>query len=228
MGLKIWDVLSGIVDTFMYKYLNPRDKERFLIRLGSNATILDVGCGNDSPRFTKNLLPDCYYVGIDVADYQQKSKTLADRYIICTPEEFHTEIESAGKFDAVISSHNFEHVDDRNATLQAMLSAVRIGGMLYMAFPTAKSIGFPSRLGTLNYFDDPTHKGLPPDFKQIKRMLKSHGFRIVYARSSYKPLMLWTLGLAQERKSIFLGKILLGTWAFWGFESIIWAKKTKP
>jgi SAM-dependent methyltransferase len=126
--------------------------------------LLDVGCGNNAPYITKTLFPLFHYTGIDVADYNQSSPNLADQYIVTTPEQFHENIVKLGKFDCVVSSHNLEHVDEREKTLVAMISAVKNGGYIFLAFPTEASVHFPSRKKTLNYFDDPTHKESPPIF----------------------------------------------------------------
>ena len=46
--------------------------------------MLDVGCGNNSPRIAKSIRPDIYYVGVDVGDYNQENGSIecADEYIV--------------------------------------------------------------------------------------------------------------------------------------------------
>lgn len=107
----------------------------------------------------------------------------------------------------------------------AMLDSVVIGGKIFLAFPSEDSTKFPSRVGCLNYFDDSSHKKLPPRYEKIIDTLRESGFRIVFSASNYKPPILWFLGLFLEPISSYLGKVLRGTWEYYGFEAIIWAEK---
>lgn len=194
-------------------------------RLPAGAAVLDVGCGNNSPFVYKSLRPDIYYVGVDVGDYHQSSSHLADEYHLFSETSFACDLATIGrKFDLVVSSHNLEHADDRDATLCAMVGLVRPGGLIYLAFPTEYSTTFPSRSRTLNYFDDPTHKGLPPDFDQVTSTLVRGGFSILVSERSYKPWLLSILGRMQEPLARRNSTIYQGTWAYYGFEAIIWAR----
>jgi SAM-dependent methyltransferase len=203
-------------------------KERFLSQLPQNARILDVGCGNDSPKFTKDILPCCNYVGVDVGDYNQSRPDLADQYVITSPEDFCAKIGELGcDFDAVISAHNLEHCDDRDGVLVNMLQSIKPGGMLYLAFPSADSLTFPNRKGTLNYLDDLTHQGTPPDFGKTIAVISGMGFDVVYAASRYQPAVKWLIGLYHEAASVANKQVDTETQAFWGLEAIIWARRPK-
>ena len=202
-------------------------KEHFLKQLPPKSRILDVGCGNDSPQFTKSILPDSYYIGLDVGDYNQHHAHLADEYIITKPQQFADKIgEFKEQFDAVISAHNLEHCDDRERVLINMIEAIKPGGMLYLAFPSADSMTFPSRKGTLNYLDDKTHKGLPPNFGKTVATISGKSCDIVYASSRYQPAIRWLIGLYHEAKSVAINHVDTETQAFWGLEAIIWARKS--
>ena len=215
---------------FFYKFLSvllrKNGKISFIVKLDKNSTILDVGCGNNSPYRIKKLLPDCHYTGLDIDNYNQSKPNLANSYILTTPSEFASEIRNFNNtFDAVISSHNLEHCDDRDAVLLAMLNSLKVGGVIYMSFPCEKSVGFPSRTGTLNYYDDETHKFSPPKFKEILQILNKSGFEIQYASKNYSPLILRTIGFMLEPISKVKNKLMRGTWEYYGFETIIIAKK---
>lgn len=206
--------------------INRHDKGAFLHQLKPSAQILDVGCGNNSPFYTKNILPMCDYTGLDIDDYNQSQPNVADHYIITTADKFAESIANFnGVFDAVISTHNLEHCDERNNTLNAMLGAVRLGGQIYMTFPCEKSVEFPSRPGTLNYYDDPTHKEVPPNFDQLISTIKSRGFKIEFAARRYKPFFFWLAGFFNEKKSVASNKVFISTWAYYGFEAVIQARK---
>lgn len=233
LGVRLTDKeeLAGLLRVIDHKVPNKSaypdwGKEKFLRQLPQNAKILDVGCGNDSPQFTKAILPTCHYVGLDIGDYNQRHPELADRYVITTPEQFAQAITEQGQdFDAVISAHNLEHCDDRQAVLQNMLQVIKPGGMLYLAFPSRDSLSFPSRQGTLNYYDDSTHKAEPPDFGKTIAVISGAGFELVYAASRYQPAIRWLIGLYHEAISISRRHVDTETQAYWGLEAIIWAKK---
>ena len=56
-------------------------------------------------------------------------------------------------------------------------------------------------------------------------MLKENGMEIFYANPKYRPILLYFTGLINEAKSKKNGLIQTGTWEYYGFEAIIWAKK---
>jgi SAM-dependent methyltransferase len=216
------------IKDLIIKKIRPNGKIDFVSSLSSEALILDVGCGNNSPYRVKKILPQSVYTGIDVGDYNQTKHNNADRYIIASPESFSFEISKfSNEFDAVISSHNLEHCDHRDETLEAMLGALKVGGKLFLSFPCEQSVLFPKRGGTLNYFDDSTHKLTPPEFDSILLTLKKFEFDVVYSNKNYKPTLLWLIGLILEPVSRIKNRNLLGTWEYYGFESIIIAKKTQ-
>jgi SAM-dependent methyltransferase len=192
--------------------------------LPTNAAIFDIGCGNNSPFYTKSILPNCHYTGIDVGDYNQTEPILADQYILSSSSDFVGSIEKfQNTFDAVISNHNLEHCDDRQGVINAMLKAIKPQGRLFMAFPCEQSVNFPKRAGSLNYFDDSTHQGLPPNFDALVAQLENAGFRVDFAARNYRPLFHYLIGFFNEKASRRQATTLAGTWAYYGFESILWA-----
>jgi SAM-dependent methyltransferase len=202
-------------------------KEAFIRSCPPNARVLDVGCGNRSPYNFKSIRPDLYYVGIDIGDCNQDDDSIrcADEYIVVPVGEFNHRIAGmAGRFDAVVSAHNIEHCDDPDATMQAMLAALKPGGRLFMAFPTEASVRFPRRGGTLNFFDDPTHKTVP-DFAAVCAGITAAGYRLDVAIRRYRPLRGVLAGLRHELPSMWRKHVMWGTWALYGFESIILATR---
>jgi SAM-dependent methyltransferase len=208
--------------------LRPNGKIKFLMSQNENPQILDVGCGNNSPFRIKSLLPFCKYTGIDIQDYNQDKPNLADNYIITTPEHFHREISDFKNiFDTVLSSHNIEHCNNPKETLDAMISCLKMNGEIFLSFPSSKTIDFPNRRGCLNYFDDETHNLQPPNHKELKEYLLENGFEIIFSKDGYSPLLLRIIGFFLEPISKFRNLVILGTWEYYRFESIIWAKKLK-
>ena len=177
---------------------------------------------------TKIILPNAYYVGIDVEDYNTKEKSYADEYWVVNPTEFANFIGRFHKeFDIVLSTHNLEHCDDRVSTLNALLEATKINGIIYLCFPTASSVGFPSRGGVLSYYDDSTHKYEPIDFFWARKTLINSGFDILFQEVKYQPFALRISGMVLEPISRIINQNLLGTWEYWGFESILLGRRIK-
>ena len=208
--------------------LRPMGKYRFINTYCKKNTILDIGCGK-SPNRIKTLFPESKYTGLDITSHYLDSECLADNYVLTPVENFSSVLSSfEEKFDCVISSHNLEHCDDRILTLEKSAGAVKKGGFMYLSYPSEESINFPKgRIGTLNYFDDPTHKDLPPTMSEILPILEKKGFNVIYKNSSYKPLLLWILGLILEPFAAVKNKVLKGTLQFYGFETVIWLKRDR-
>lgn len=210
------------------KILRPRGKLSFLSSLKEEVKILDVGCGNNSPYLVKSVLPCSNYVGLDIGDYNQSKPNLADRYILSSPSDFANQISKFNaEFDAVLSSHNIEHCNERLEVFINMLKALKTGGKIYLSFPSEESVNFPARDGTLNYYDDCTHTASPPNFAEFISILKENNFTILYSSRAYKPSIMWFIGLIAEPYSRYVNKTFSCTWAYYGFESIIWAEKKK-
>ncbi len=93
-----------------------------------------------------------------------------------------------------------------------------------MSFPGERSINFPHREGTLNFYDDPTHVYLP-NYNDVLKLLKNNGLEIRVAKKQYRPIYYFLLGCMTEYLSRRRKKVMHGTWAFWGFETVIWARK---
>jgi len=168
-------------------------------------------------------------VGIDVGDYNQTVPVneYADRYIVVTSDTFPAEIRMmVNEFDAVISSHNIEHCDAPIETLKALLLSLKNEGRIYLSFPCQESVAFPRRKGTLNFFDDPTHRWRP-DLAIILDTVRAEGFRIEFLAPRYRPLFFALIGLFLEPLSFILKRNMPwgSTWALYGFETVIWASR---
>jgi SAM-dependent methyltransferase len=222
-------LLGGyVVKNILARMLNPHGRLSFFFRQKAGCTILDIGCGNDSPFRTKQILPDCCYTGIDIADYNLTKPNLADNYILTSPENFADEIAKlAGQFDAVISAHNLEHCDDQKRTIRAMAAALKPGGMLYLAFPSERSVRLPRRGGCLNYYDDTSHKGPPPNVDVVVGELTNAGLTVNICSNPYQPLLYRLIGLIVELLSRIKNRVMPGTWALYGFETVIWAARPR-
>jgi SAM-dependent methyltransferase len=206
-----------------------RGKYGFIDSLPPKARVLDVGCGNNSPFRFKTQRPDCYYIGLDIGDYNQPAhpKEYADEYILSEPGHFAAAIKGFEcQVDAVLSSHNLEHCDAPDEVMVAMLKALKPGGRLYLSFPCEESVRFPRRRGTLNFFDDPTHKTVP-NWKNAISKIEQEGLVVDFMAKRYRPPLLAVIGLFLEPVSMLAGKVAPAgaTWGLYGFESVIWASR---
>ncbi len=151
--------IKGYLETLIRR----KGKMAFVKSLKNNASLLDVGCGNNSPIRYKALRPDLYYVGIDIDDYNQSRNPneVADEYIYTPPDLFSDTISNfPNKFDAVISSHNLEHCNNPILTLKAMLKVLKKSGCLTFHSQVKQASHFQKDVD-LEFFDDETHKELP-------------------------------------------------------------------
>lgn len=212
-----------------YHFVNPRGKINFINELPLNARILDVGCGNSSAEMVKAFRPDIYYVGLDIQDYNQTADSIriANEIHYTSPENFHARIEEFGPvFDAVISTHNLEHCNDYVAVTKAMVSVLKPEGKLFIKFPCEASASFPSRNGTLNFFDDETHKNLIP-YKEFIQLLLDLKVVLLFNKARYRPILLFLIGLICEPYCRMKNKHApwTATWALYGFETTIICRK---
>ncbi len=211
------------------KLINPKNKYYFIDSIIKDGKVFDIGCGNDSPYQVKTLRPDVYYVGLDIGSYNQSYSPdkYADRFILAEAKTFHSEIAKySNTFDAVISAHNLEHCNDYQKVTLAMLDSLKNGGTIYISFPCEESVRFPSRKGSLNFYDDDTHKNLI-QYSSFITLLKENGMDILFAKKRNKPFIPFLIGLIFEPFSRLTKRQapLGGTWALYGFETVIIARK---
>lgn len=214
-------------NTLFFSNPSPFGLYNFLGTCARNGHLLDVGCANGSPIRLLSILPTATYTGIDITQSNAAVFFGKHNYWYCPdPAHFASHIKALPTlYDIIISNHNLEHCNDQEATLTAMSNKLAPGGRMYIAVPSLGSINFPTRQGTLNYYDDPTHKGTPPDTHKICRSLENCGMTVLVHQPSYKPLLPFIIGSIQERDSKQTSQIMSGTWAYYGFESIIWATR---
>lgn len=202
---------------------HPLSLNEFIMGLPSGAEVLDVGCGNESPTRIKGWRADISIDGVDVGEIRDEMNLRV--FNLVEPETFASAIHAMGPYDAVISNHNLEHVNDRGGTFAAMAQALKPGGRIFLATPSAKSTRTPTRGGTLNFFDDSTHKGEPIQREWLKNAALENNLLFAKSRFVYRPPFGVLQGLRNEIRSRRLNAVLGGTWALWGFEQIHWLEK---
>ena len=216
------------LNIFFQLLLRPRGKYSFIKKNKKKICLFDVGCGNNSPRKIKSINSKFFYVGLDIANYNNDASSLsyADEIITTEPNNFSSAIlDLKVNPEMIISSHNLEHCLNPYEVLKNLSTVLKPNGVMYLSFPSEKTINFPSRDGCLNFYDDETHIHRPLELNKIKNILISNGLKIDFISEQYRPTILKFIGFLLEPFSYFMGKNLLGNWEFWGFETIIHVKK---
>jgi hypothetical protein len=80
------------------------------------------------------------------------------------------------------------------------------------------------REGTLNFWDDDTHVR-PPDYQRVLDLLAAEDVTIDFAAKRYRPAARLAVGVLTEPISRARKKVMPGTWALYGFETVIWGTK---
>ncbi|MCX5701440.1 MAG: class I SAM-dependent methyltransferase, partial [Candidatus Omnitrophica bacterium] len=121
--------------------------------------ILDVGCGNHSPVMTKKYFPKCYYYGIDkdIYNYDEEDKIAMDEFYRLDLEKTDLSVLEEDFFDAIILNHVIEHLHNGLELIKNLTKKLKSKGIIYIEFPSERSLFLPTMKGTLNFFDDPTH-----------------------------------------------------------------------
>lgn len=184
--------------------------------------VLDVGCGNHSPRVTKAYLPQCEYHGIDNRRWNRDGDDdrAIDRFFAIDLEVAERLDEVPDEtYDAVICSHVLEHLSDPYGVARRLVRKVKPGGVLYVETPSPRSLALPRAAtgwmgirGSLNFRDDDSHKE-PVDLARVAAELQKAGFSVDGPRRC----LLW-------RRVVFLPLYIVATLLAKGFvpASVVW------
>ncbi len=119
---------------------------------------LDVGCGHSSLEVFRHYFPRATYHGLDKrlqGDLAQYDRM--DRFFDVNLDDADFSALEDGYYDAIVFSHTIEHLFHGHQVLEELSRKLKVGGCLYVEFPSERSLRLPSAAGTLNFFDDPTH-----------------------------------------------------------------------
>lgn len=204
-------------------------------RLPAAPRILDIGCGNHSPTLTRRWFPTCTYAGADIQQYNNSEADLAAMnafYPVGADGSGYDAIPD-GSFDLVLLNHVVEHMADPAPILAALCRKLAPGGLIWIAFPSLRSLSLPHSVDeTLNFCDDPTHIRVP-DVREIANILLAHGVGILHAGRSREGL-LTALGDIVKLAKRLLNRALTGKfsgrgmWYILGFEDHVLGRRPAP
>jgi 2-polyprenyl-3-methyl-5-hydroxy-6-metoxy-1,4-benzoquinol methylase len=171
-------------------------------RKGDPLRILDVGCGAYVMN-TKAWFNVLEYHGVD----RQMSSGLEHLYSNLN-KLFFVDLETPDLadvpdryYDLIILSHVIEHLSNGLEVIELITSKLARGGCIYIESPSQRTINFPSAIGFMNFYDDPTHTRLYFDDEIIHVLQKSYlrvlytGYRRTWARAILVPPLSIVLNL---------------------------------
>jgi ubiquinone/menaquinone biosynthesis C-methylase UbiE len=195
---------------------------------GKALSILDIGAGSHSASITKEWLPDCHYSGVDISkNYNNDEadfKAMDEFYQMdLTKLEFSAIPEN--KYDLIVMSHVIEHLHNGDKVIAGLLSKLKKGGMIYLEFPSARSVDFPSKQETLNFYDDPTHCRIFT-VKEVSDILTGNNFNILSAGTRRQMINILLMPLKIVYQTLTKGYVRGGVyWDYYGFAEYVLAKK---
>lgn len=191
--------------------------------------LLDVGAGNHSASNIKKHFPNCKYYGIDISkDYNndQSDFDLMEEFWErdLTKLQFGTIPDNS--FDAILMSHIIEHLENGDEVIKTLSPKLKPGGYIYIEYPSARSVNFPSKIGTLNFYDDPTHVRIYTLEELNSLFSELDGFSIVKAetrRDLLNILLMPAKGIYNKIKRGYIPGYVY--WDLYGFAEFVLARK---
>lgn len=196
----------------------------------SEVKILDIGCGSDMPEIAARAFPRRVYHGIDVAEPKPQALRHIDRFfrLDLTSSDF-SEIPS-DYYDAILMSHVIEHITTGERVIQALSGKLKVHGVMFVEFPSVRSLGLPSGPGVLQFCDDETHVRVY-EISEVANAMLSAGLTVVKAgtRRDWVRIALAPAAIPlQIRTLIATGRPhARGLWDILGFASFVVAVKKK-
>jgi SAM-dependent methyltransferase len=142
---------------------------------------LDIGAGNHSATLAKFWFPDCTYTGVDrERDYNNSPEDFAamDEFFELDLEQLDYSVLPDRGYDAILMAHVVEHLRNGDEVVKLLAEKLAPGGIFCLEFPGRRSPHLPSRKGTLNFHDDPTHVRLYTH-EEIAGILRGAGLEVI-------------------------------------------------
>lgn len=190
-------------------------------------TLLDVGCGNHSPSITKRYFRNCRYFGLDKEIYNNDEDDikLMEKFYLLDLDHLDLSILPDDFFDAIVMNHVIEHLRNGIEVLAGMVSKLKKDGLIYIEFPSQRSLYLPSMPGTLRFDDDKSHVKFY-SFDDIVSTVRKQGLKILKAgprRDMFK--VIFTPFTYIYLKYIKKTEYAVAFWDILGFADFVMAKK---
>jgi SAM-dependent methyltransferase len=207
---------------WLRKVMKPARIVRIQRALGSRKydpiRILDVGCGphvtNTKPYF--NVIE---YHGVDKGMWPgfEHLYVNLDKMFYMDLERPHVEEIQDKHYDLIILSHVIEHLANGLDVIELMTDKLAPNGVIYIESPSARTINYPSAIGFMNFYDDPTHKRLYFD-NEIVQTLQKSGLRMVYVgfrRTWARTILVPPIAIIMNLVYYLPFKRRIGAWGLW-------------
>ena len=146
-----------------------------------NIIVLDIGCGNRSCEITKHHINVKEYFGID-KDYWNNDKQgyggIDNLLFMDLDSNPNFDSLKDNYFDLIIMNHVIEHLKNGELVLEMIYKKLKADGLIYIETPSIETLNFPSAIGFLNFYDDPTHKRVY-EIKSLASKLTFIGFKVI-------------------------------------------------
>ena len=143
----------------------------------SDINVLDVGCGNDSCAISKKWLPIKQYHGLDKEFWhgnEDDYRTMDKVFYIDLQNELEKLMELPNDYyDVIILSHVIEHIKNGEEAISKLVKKLKVGGLIYVETPHARTLGYPSALGFFNFNDESTHVMIYSYYDVARTMLQN-------------------------------------------------------
>jgi hypothetical protein len=182
------------------------------------------------PGIAARAFPRCVYHGVDIADPKSEALGHIDQFfrLDLTTTDF-AEIPN-NFYDAILMSHVVEHIMNGEHVIQALTPKLKLHGVMYVEFPSVRSLGLPTGTGTLQFCDDETHVRVY-EISEVANAMLSAGLTVVNAgtRRDWVRIALAPAAIPlQLRTLIATGHLhARGLWDILGFASFVLAIKKK-
>ena len=208
------------------KPLKIKLAEKYLTKKDLN--ILDIGAGSHSASITKKWLPECNYTGVDLeGSYNNDDSDFnaMDTFIAMDLTKLEFSKIPEGKYDLIVMAHVIEHLHNGDKVIEGLLSKLETGGIIYIEFPSARSVNFPSKRETLNFHDDPTHCRIYT-VKEVSGILEQNKFSVLAAGVRREILNILVMPVKIIYQRITKGYVRGGVyWDYYGFAEYVCARK---
>jgi len=132
---------------------------------------------------TKRYFKNCLYYGLDYLDRSQVEEgelKIMEQYYKIDLDKDNLSGLPDNFFEAVIMTHTLEHIKNGLSVIEDLGNKLKKKGIIYIEFPSLRSLSLPNMKGTLNFCDDPGHKRIY-DIKEVANVLLASNFKIIKA-----------------------------------------------